>query len=240
MIEFEKLSALADGELDAAEQREVEAGLVSDSYAAEQLTSIRATKQALSQHLQPIECRDAWKGCVKRLDELDRVVKTRSFVDRYAWAMCTVLFVFILSVGMFNRSNPGVRAATGDLTRASLGSPITDARRAFDWIRDKFGKAPTIPSQTLQVVDGSQGFFAGRPVARIHLRDAKGDLGLVVVPGTVTVEGVSPMGDGEHFSGQEGEGTCVAWSERGLVMVLVGNREAGELRDIANTIHVGQ
>lgn len=240
MIEFEKLSALADGQLEPSEQRVIEAQLAEDPRAAEQLATIKLTRDALQTHLAPVDCKNSWKACVKRLDELDRVKNTRSFVDRYAWAMCTVLFVFILSVGMYNRSNPGVRAATGDLTRASLGNPISDARRAFDWIRDKFGKAPTIPTQTLEVVDGSEGVFAGRPVARIHLRDAKGDLGLMVVPGTVTVEGVSPMGDGQHFSGREGESTCVAWADRGLVMVLVADRDANELKDIANTIHVGQ
>jgi anti-sigma factor RsiW len=238
MIDAEKLNALIDDELEPAERAEVEAALAKDSRASHEASSLRQLKSAVQEHVRPVDCADEWKRCIGRLDEIDRAKKTRAFVDRYAWLMCTGLFAFIIVTGLLNRNQPGVRAGTGDLARATVGNPLHDASRVYTWVRNQFGRAPSIPQEKLHTVGWKQGTFSGRPVAQIELRDSRGALNLFVVPGTVVVEGVTPMDDGRHFAGTNGDGNCVAWSENGLAMVLTGKREATELREIADTIRV--
>lgn len=235
MIDVDKLNALVDNELEPSERAEVESMLAQDSHATAELGGIRLLKSALQDHVRPVPCEDEWRACVKRLNEIDRATKTKSVVDRWAWAMCSCLFAFIIVVGMYNRTNPAFRTGTGDLTRASMSSPVRDV---FHWVKSQFGKTPTIPQERLQAVAGWNGTVNGQPVARILLRDSKGDLMLYVLPGTASIEGVSPMDDGEHMTGQNGDATSVAWTENGIVMVLTAARDANELRDISNTIHV--
>jgi hypothetical protein len=233
MIDAEKLNALVDNELEPAERAELEAAVAQDSTAAAHLGSIRALKSAVQGHVRPVPCEDEWKACVKRLNEIDGVKRTKSIVDSWAWAMCSVLFIFIFSVGMFNRSNPGVKAGTGDLTRAGMETPIRDA---YHWVKSEFG----LTGLPKQPVEARQGSYDGRQVATLHFRDAEGDLSLVLVRGDVRVEGVKPMDDGNHFACQTGEANSVVWSDRGIVMILTGKRDVTELRDISNSIHLGQ
>lgn len=249
MIDVEKLNALIDNELDSTERAEVEAALAREPNATQRLDSIRLVKDALRDHMKPVPCADEWRTCVKRLNDIDRASKTKLVVDRWAWAMCSCLFAFILVVGMYNRVNPKEHVGTGELTRASMGNPIHDAAHVLQWVKDRFGASPSIPQEQLKVVSGEQGTVNDHPVARINLQDSKGNLNLMVVGGSVYVEGVAPMDDGVHYAGKIGDATTVAWSEDGtttngspysMTLVLVGNRDAGELRDIANTIHIGQ
>jgi anti-sigma factor RsiW len=235
MIDAEKLNALVDNELDPAERAEVEALLASDPKAAAQVGSLRNVKTALQDNVRPIHCEDEWKACVKRLNEIDGARKTKFVVDKWAWAMCSALFLFIFSVGLYNRSNPGVHAGTGELTRAGIEKPIRDVYR---WLKSEFGSAPSIPKQQLHIVGAREGTIAGRPLANFHLRDTKGDLGLVMVPGSVRVEGVSRMDDGIHYSCETGEANSVVWNDSGIVMVLTGKRDVDELRNIAKSIEL--
>ena len=238
MIDVEKLNALIDNELDTTERAEVEAALAQDSHAAQELGSLRLLKDALRDHVKPVHCEDEWRSCVKRLNEIDRASKTKSVVDRWAWAMCSCLFAFIVVVGMYNRINPNYKVGTGELTRASMGSPIRDVARVYQWVKDRFGAAPAIPQERVRVIAADEGAVDGHPFARFVLQDSKGEMNLLVLPGVVQVEGVTPMDDGVHFTGRTGDATSVVWNERGIVMQLTGQRDANELRDIANEIQV--
>ena len=238
MIDAEKLNALVDNELDPQERAELEAAIAQDPKAAAEIGSIRALKSALQDYARPVACEDEWKGCVKRLNEIDRAKTTRKVVDRWAWAMCSCLFAFIVVAGMYNRSNPSFRASTGDLTRASMGVPLHDVSSALRWAKGVFGKTPALPPQQLHAVEAWTGTYNDSPLARIHLKDAKGDLWLLMVKGNVVVENVSPMDDGRHFAGQMGSANSVAWTAGDVTMILSGDREVGELRDIADVIPV--
>ena len=233
MIDVEKLNALVDNELSPSERAEVEAQLAQDPNAAAQLGAIRQLKTAVQTNVRPVPCADEWKACVKRLNEIDKARTTNVFVGRWSWAMCSILFAFILGVGVFNRMNPGVHAGTGDLSRAGMEKPIRDV---YHWLKNEFGVAPAVSQPRVQLIEARQGTIEGRPVANLHLRDAHGDMSLVVVPGDLRVEGVAPMDDGRHFACQTGEATSVVWTDRGVVMVLTAKRDANELRDISNTI----
>jgi len=236
MIDVEKLNALVDNELEPAERAEVETMLAQDATSAAELTSIRALKTALQDHVRPVPCEDEWKGCIKRLNEIDGTKKTRAIVDRWAWAMCSCLFVFIVGVGLYNRVNPNFHAGTGDLTRAGMEKPIRDV---YHWVKNQFGMSATAtPEQQLQVVGGWQGTYGSYPVANLHLQDKQGDLSLVIVRGNVPVEGVSPMDDNQHYTGKTGDANSVVWSESGCVLILTGKREASELRDVSTAIHI--
>lgn len=235
MIDADRLNALVDNELNSNERAEVEAMITDDPHAMAELGGIRLLKTALQEHVRPVPCEDEWKSCVKRLNEIDRSTKTKFIVDRWAWAMCSVLFAFILTVGMYNRTNPAFRADPRGLTRASMGNPVRDV---LHLVKSQFGKAPVIPQGPLRPEAGWLGSYDGHPVARILLKDNQGEINWLILPGGATVEGVSPMDDGLHSSGKSGDSTSVTWTENGIVMVLTAPREASELRDIANTIHV--
>jgi hypothetical protein len=235
MIDADKLNALVDDELDSNERAEVEAMITDDPHAMAELGGIRLLKTALQDHVRPVPCEDEWRTCVKRLNEIDRASKTRFIVDRWAWAMCSVLFAFIITVGLYNRTNSAYRTSTGDLTRASMGNPVRDV---LHMVKDQFGKAPVIPRGPLRKEAGWIGTVDGHRVARILLKDNKGEINCLVLEGQASVEGVSPMDDGLHASGQTGDATTVTWSENGLTMVLTAPRDAADLRQIAETIHV--
>ncbi len=241
MIDNEKLNALVDNELDPATRAEVEALLAQDPNTAAHVGSIKAIKSALQDHVQPVKCDDEWKACVKRLNEIDKSRKTKFVIDRYAWAMCSVLFIFIFAAGMLNRSNPGLHTTTGELSRAGMEKPVRDV---YHWLKSELGVTPVVQQRDLTVVGASQGTESGHVVASIHLRDDKGDMNLTVVgpqmdpklPSDIWAEGVTPMGDGVHYSCQTGEATSVVWKDRGIVMMLTAKRDAEELRDISNSI----
>lgn len=233
MIDVEKLNALVDNELTPAERSDVEAMIANDPQAAAELGSIRALKATVAEKVRPVKCEDEWKSCVKRLNEIDGARRTKAVVDRWAWAMCTVLFFFIFSVGAINRAHPGVHGGTGDIARAGMEKPVRDV---YHWLKNEFGVTPAVP---LHIVEAHQGLYDGRPVANIHLKDSQGDMRLVLVPGSVQIDGVTPMDDGNHFACKTGEATSVVWGEDGIVMVLTGKRDANDLRNIANSIHLG-
>lgn len=235
MIDAEKLNALIDDELTPAERAEVETLLAESPQARAEAGSIRQLKSALADHVRPVECADEWKRCVGRLNEIDKAKKTRAFVDRYAWLMCTGLFAFIVVTGMMNRTHGGMRAGTSDLAHASMANTL-EVSRVANWVKRQFGRAPTIPEEKLHVVAASTGALSGRPIARFELKDARGSLNLMIVPGDVVVEGVTPMDDGRHFAGKIGDSSCVAWSDNNLVMVLSAQRDAEELRQISDGI----
>lgn len=235
MIDAEKLNALVDNELTPTERAEVEALLAESPEARTEAGSIRQLKSALSDHIRPVECNDEWKRCVGRLNEIDKAKKTRAFVDRYAWLMCTGLFAFIIVTGLMNRSHSGLHAGTSDLARASMTNSL-DVSRVTNWVKRQFGRAPSIPEEKLHVVAASTGSLSNHPIARFELKDASGFLNLMIIPGPMVVEGVTPMEDGRHFAGKVGEANCVTWSDNGLVMVLSGERDAEELRQISDTI----
>jgi hypothetical protein len=237
MIDVEKLNALVDNELEPAERAEVEALLSQDPQAAAHVGAIRQMKGALQDHVKPVRCEDEWRSCVKRLNEIDGARRTKSIVDRWAWAMCSVLFIFIFGVGLFNRANPGAHAGTGDLTRAGLEKPIRDVYR---WLKSELGTTPELPSQGMQLVGAREGTFANRPVANLHLRDSKGDLSFVIVP-NLRIEGLSPI-DEKFSSCETGEASSVVWSEtvgrQRFSMFLTGKRDVQELRAIAQSIQL--
>ena len=235
MIDADKLNALVDNELDSNERAEVEAMITDDPHAMAELGGIRLLKTALQDHIRPVPCEDEWKSCVERLNEIDRATKTKFIVDRWAWAMCSVLFAFIITVGLYNRTNPAYRTSAGELTRAGMGNPVRDV---LHMVKSQFGKAPVIPPGPLRDEGGEVGMLDGHWIARDLLRDNKGQILCLVLDGQANVEGVSPMEDGLHSSGQTGNATTVTWSENGLTLVLIAPRDANELRDIAETIHV--
>jgi len=233
MIDAEKLNALVDNELEPAERAEVEKLLASDPNSAAHVGAIRAMKTALKDNAEPVRCEDEWKACVKRLNAIDGAKKTRAIVDRWAWAMCSCLFVFIVVGGLFNRVNPGVHAGAADLSRAGMEKPIRDV---YHWLKSEIGGTPTVP---LQVINAYEGMYRDHRTATIYLKDAKGQVSLVAVQGNgskVVVDGVTPMDDGQHFVGQNGDKNTIVWMYKGNVLILSGSRSADELLTVANQI----
>jgi hypothetical protein len=232
MIDVEKLSALIDNELDPAERAEVEKFLANDPQATAQVSAMRSMKTALQDCATPVKCDDEWKACVKRLNEIDKAKTTRSIVDRWAWAMCSCLFVFIAIAGFYNRSNPGIHAGVGDLSRAGMEKPVRDI---YHWLKSELGGAPSLPASATQ---GSEGSYGEHRVLKVVLQDHEGQMGLLIVRGNVVIESVKPMDDGNHFLGQNGDKNSIVWSESGNVLILTGTRSPDELRDVADRIHL--
>ena len=93
MIEIEKVHAYVDGELDAGERAQIESLIASDPDAAREVQSLTSLKRALSAQNKPVEDEAAWKACVGRLNELDRAKGAERFMAKYAYALCSVLFL---------------------------------------------------------------------------------------------------------------------------------------------------
>ena len=72
MIDPLELHAYADGQLDKADRDRVARQLETDAASKAELDSIVALKQFVSAKCEAVECKEEWRKCVGRLNELDK------------------------------------------------------------------------------------------------------------------------------------------------------------------------
>lgn len=237
MIDVERLHAYVDGQLEGTELAEVEKAVGSDPQLEDQVHSIREVKRCVESHVKPVPSDEAWRACVGRLNELDKVRRTESFVSRYAFSMCAVLFALIVGVGLFNRTGDG-RVDPGAVWMQGAGlSPMSLPADVNSWLRSRNSSAQ-IPENLIRVVGTAEGVVGGNYMARANLRDSQGDMALFLVSGVKSIDNVAPMDDGVHMACQVGQDNCVIWpsGEAGQVLMLVGPRDHDELRAVADAI----
>jgi anti-sigma factor RsiW len=242
MIDPLELHAYADGELDRETEDRVRRQLQSDPSSSAEVASVQALKGALGR-LQPVECKAEWRACVARLDELDKVKRTEGFVSRYAWALCGVIFLFILAGGITTRLAPSTSMASSDLARAvaSLGasSKPTSQQPAEvrQWLDRLVGRASDLISPDgLVVLGANSGEVDGYRVAQIELRDREGDMALVVLNANMSLGDMPTTTDPQFRAGQLQGVNCLAWNDGGYTLVLAANRPYDKLAEAAKNI----
>jgi hypothetical protein len=236
MIEIEKLHAYVDGELEGQEKAQVESLIVSDPAAAREVQSLTSLKRALSAQAKPVEDEAAWKACVGRLNEIDRAKGAERFMARYAYALCSVLFLVIVSAGLFNRAGFGPKFNANDVTRMTGNFPLIGVpSNTGDWLSQEIGSPPTtIPLQVLKVGTGTH---QGYRYAKLVIQDHGGPMELVIVPGLDALEGTTPL-DEKYSQVTVQDTQAVVWREYGQLMILVGPRDTKELRSVAEKIEI--
>ncbi|HSI72038.1 MAG TPA: hypothetical protein VK934_02580 [Fimbriimonas sp.] len=242
MIDPVELHAYADGELDKASAEHVRRQLQSDPASSAEVASIKSFKGMMSR-VESVECQSEWKACVGRLDELDKVRRTEGFVTRYAWALCGVIFLFILAGGITTRLAPSTSIASSDLARAvaSLGptsKPTSQQpKEVREWLDRLVGRASDLISPTgLVVLGANTGEIDGHRVSQIELRDNAGDLALVVINKDMTLGDMPSTTDERFRAGQLQGVNCLAWNDEGYTLVLAANRPYAQLAEAAKNI----
>jgi len=243
MIDSLELHALADGELSADERQRLELQLQQDAALKREYDAICTVKQAIRIHVRPVPCDPQWNACSARIAALKRTKRVEQVTGKYAWALCGGLAVFILLVGVSNRSqNPGgvpgseIASATANLVPA--GAPPSQ-QHAFveQWLDGLLGQARrSISPERMQIVGAATGDLEGRRITRLSLRDASGDLGLIAVSGIVRFNGFQPYQSAQGFvTGKVQGADCIAWTDSSNTYVLIGSRSYDDLVAVAQT-----
>ena len=242
MREYSDLHAFADGELTDQEVAEIRQELDSNPLTAAEYAAIQNLKDFIRGHARNPKEEEAWQACVKRLNEIDKTRRVESFVGRYAWVLCGIAFVAIVSGGLVNHSRPASSDGTNlSSVMASLGpsrSPANaqpeDLRR---WVNLQLGRAREAIDPSRMVIRGvAEGLLDGHRVLRLQMRDASGDLGLVVVDGKVNFAELKALPDPNYQGGRMGDLNCVSWAKGPFTFVLFGHRTHDDLAVVGNRL----
>lgn len=242
MIDPLELHAYADGQLSNADRDRILRDLETDAVARAELDSIIALKAFVGRNAQPVECHDEWKACVGRLNELDKSRRTENFIGRYAWGLCGVFFLAIVMGGVMSRTGGSSSAQSADLARvvASLSpvsSPAPKEPAAMRrWLDELVGQAAaSISPDRFDVVRSSTGEVDGHRAASIVIRDATGDMSLLMVNGMLSLDNLPLSPDGQFRTCELQGAHCIAWHDRGNTLVLSGSRSYDDLVKVAQT-----
>lgn len=246
MIDPIELHELADGELSKERAEAVRRLLAESPEANREYEAILAVKTVLRERVSSVECRQEWKACVGRLNELDRTRKVERLVSgRFAWGLCGVFFVAIIVAGFGHRGVPTSNEQSATLARmaASIGpsrnAPVSPDRQALDSSLDAMLKQARvwIDPNRMELKNWAFGNLDGRPVARVTLRDANGDLALMVVADVIEFDGLGALPQDHSFRLGHVQGmNCVAWTDGTNTLVLVGRRTYEDLASVASRL----
>ena len=241
MIDPIELHAYADGQLDQADRERIARQLESDFESKMELDSILSLKKLVSGNCHAVECRDEWKKCVGRLNELDKSKRAESFVGRYAWALCGIFFMAILIGGVVSRNSPSAGGQSTDIARvvASMsptGGPVSkEPAKLRKWLDSLVGQAAaSVSPERLNIVSASTGELDGARAARIILQDRSGEMALLLVNSDLNLGELTPTSTSAFRAGQLQGSNFIAWHNTGNTYVLVGNRSYDDLVKVAS------
>lgn len=243
MTEPTQLHALADGELAPQEVQTLREALKADSKAAAELNAILNLKDLLAKNAVAHADPEVWKGCVRRLDAIDKTRRVEGFLGRYAWALCGALFLFILSGRVAMRNVQGDSARISDiLPFARSGRHATAQSRmesnAYRAILNAVSR--NLDPKEIQVFEPVYGRVHDFPAVRVPLRDREGDLVLTDVGGSLDLQDTAPFPtDATLATGIVDGQNCVVWKTEGETWVLNpvnGPRSLESLREVATRI----
>jgi anti-sigma factor RsiW len=243
MIDLNELHAYADGELTPEEAAALQTRLQTSPEAQAHLDAILALKRALREKVAAVDCRAEWRGCVGRLNELDRTRRVERFVGRYAWAVCGVFLITILAGGLTNRTGRSDSVSMSDISRivTTLAPrrtpPALDAARER-WLDELLGQArQSVDPQRMQILGYADGHLDGRRVTTFSIRDANGDFALLVMPGVLNLEGTAALPQDQVFKLGHLQGlNCVAWTDGNNTLAVVADRTYEELVQVATSL----
>lgn len=244
MINPLDLHGLADEQLSPEEAARVREALKSDPTAVVEFNSILNLKDFVKERAACYKSEETWVVCVGRLNELDRARRVEGFVHRYAWGVCAVLFLFVLTGRMMVRGVQGQTVQSADLFHGTSGliphqMPVSaDAAARDRWLDEVLGQAKqAIDTNRVAVVGGASGIWNGLKVSQLELVDNGGRLKLVIVPGLVNWQDTALMpGQPPVYAGVINGTNCVAWNSHGNSLLLVAQRPYDDLQSVAARI----
>lgn len=238
MTEPTQLHAFADGEMTPIEANALRESIKSDPTASAEVDAVLNLKDFLAKNSARHTNDEAWKGCVRRLDEMDKARRVEGFVGRYAWVLCAALFLFILSGRAAMRNVQGDSARTADFARIFGGSvaPVTEQNRAqarfYEQILGQVGR--NLNPDAIEIGKPMPGMVHDLQAACIPMRDRKGDLVLLRIGGLLNIQDTVPSSatPGLNVGVVDGE-NCVVWQMNGETWVLSGPRSVDALGEVA-------
>jgi hypothetical protein len=237
MIDPVKLHALADGELSTEESQIIREQLLSCEESSRELSAIHNLKDCVREKSQVFTCETTLAASMKRVAELDRNRSVDSFVTRYAWGISGAFLALIAIGGVFNRNLNANRVQSSEIASTIADLVPTPTRQApaptaYDrWLDNLIQQAKvSTDANRIEVRGYAFGELAGRRVVKVALRDVNGDLGLLVIPGNVTIEGMSDgVLNGSNITGMINGMNCVARNQGAQSIVLFGDRSFDQL-----------
>jgi hypothetical protein len=231
--EIELVHALADGELNAAEEAEARKLISESAELSAEYEWANSLKSALVTHCKPIANDEAWQRCVGRLNELDKVNSTETFVGKWAWVFCGALLLMIFAGGIVSRT---VGSRTVSNTQiAGLLDPISSGTAAKQV--PQVQAAQNVDLSKFQRTSVVGGYLEGdRAFVKYGLRDQLGlpGLALAIIQGADRIEGLNLSTSNPAIrSGKLNGVNSVTWSVQGNTCVLYGERPIDELVSFA-------
>ena len=237
MTEPMQLHAYADGELTTAEANALRESLKRDPQGTAEVDAILNLKEFLSKNA-PVHREDeAWKGCLRRLDAIDKTRRVEGFVGRYAWALCGVLFLFIVSGRSAMRNVQGDTARTADLARIIGSSQPTphwqqEQSRMYEDLLGQVGH--NLDPTAIEAGIPTYGLVRDMAAVRVPLRDRRGDFAITRIAGTLNLQDTAPTTGNPEFSiGVANGENCLVWHSHGYTYVLSGSRSLSALSEVA-------
>ena len=237
MIEPTQLHAYADGEASPAEANALRESLKSDPQAQAEVDSILNLKDFIAKNAIVHNDDEAWKGCLVRLDGIDKTRRVEGFVGRYAWAICGVLFLFIVSGRSAMRNVQGDNARTADLARIIGSSRPTpqwkqEQAKMYEDLLGLVGH--NLDPTAIEAGFPTYGLVRDMAAVRVPLRDRQGDFAVTRIAGTLNLQDTAPTTGNPEFSiGVANGENCLVWHSRGYTYVLSGTRSLNSLSEVA-------
>lgn len=233
MNDYSLIHAYVDDQLSTEERARVEKWIKEDPKAQSELDSIEAVKFTVSRQCEAVSCSETWSKCQGRLNELSRKSSVESFVGRWAWGLCSIFIVAIMSAAFMNRMN-GPQIRSTDLMSPSL-APLAapqshSATEQKRWLR---GLSIPLEPEVVKVDGAFEGRMNGQRVVRLDIRDNEGPLQLFVAS---CREFTDSEAQSTYGFIRVGEGYGLTWSQAGMSYLLVGPRSPQGLQTIADGI----
>lgn len=234
MSDWTLIHAYADGELSGSELREVESWIEADPRAKAEFEAIRSVKSTVSKSCEPVMCEETWAKCQDRLRALDRKSSVEAFVGKWAWGLCSIFIVAIVSAAYMNRIG-GPKMRSTDLMSASLptfsapqSNSQTEQKR---WLR---GLSVPVEPGPVQVDGAYEGIMNGRRVVRLNLHDNAGPMSLFVANFDEFTD--TPTANEYGVIRVNNDALGLTWSQGGRSFLLVGKRDPEGLQSVADAL----
>jgi len=239
----EQIHALADDRLADEEKAQALRIVAEDSRAQAEYQWATYIKSTLNAKCPPVADEDSWKAGLARLDAIDRTKRTETFVGRYAWAMCALFLVAIVSAAWVNRTS-GSRQLTSEQVAGLFGSFAPAMERSTaqtqspsEVVKECLPDAPvvTIPRE-FRIESAERTVSPENPAARLMLSDQRGRIALVIIKNATGVESVNRSTGSEYRTGTLNGSPCVVWETDDATILLLGPRSPEELISIADSM----
>jgi len=232
------LHAYVDGELSAGQLTDAKTTIESSANTLREVEAIRSLKTMLREKSEAPEIGGSWRSCVRRLDEIDKARKVERAVNRWAPALCGVLLLGIVGAGLFNLRTHWNAPKSQNLARfigvsgkaPNSGTSIDHQERR---LQESFASTPT----HLEVRRITDGLIDGTKVRRFDMRDASGNLQILLVHEQMDFEGMRTLPDYPTVrAGVLGTTNCAARIDGNDTVVVIANRSYKDLAEVLNQV----